>query len=863
MYDWLAEELRDSTQLLTVSRRLAQTLHEEFARLQVNAGHKAWRTPAILYWRTWLQELLRSPDLPAGVVSPLSSGQSQLLWESCLRRETDDPLVNLTTLAREAGETMNILREWSIAPSDCLAAAHNDDHGLFARAAAHYDAVLAREGWSDRAGLATVFADLVDEVQLKLPERIVLVGFDRLTPQLQKLVASLERRQIEVHVRAGRSGRPPTEFVSFENQDAELRAAGHWARRELERDPEQRIAIVAPGLEINARRAARLVREGLNPGWQSESSGSSGDVQVSYGLRLADLPAITIALLLVEWLFGDLTTPQLSMILRSSFVALGSVDARSRVELDLRTIPTQSWSPMRFLACFEKQQRHAELESLFAAVQRFARRRDELPARQSPEGWSREFAEALEDCAWPAAAEIGSEESQLLNRWKEALNELASLELVAPTMFAAEAHARLSSLTKEALVHAESEVAPVQLLGPLEAAGQEFDQLWISGCSATNWPGPGRPLQFVARELQRERGMPDADPTETLQQSQRVWNRLLGSAATSVVSYAAFVDEAEQAPCGFLAGIEEADHRFRTDPGWFASTLAGSVGMQTVVNETVPVSGPDETISGGAATIQRQREHPFAAFATGRLSVREIAGFGDGLTPVMRGILLHGALRALYAELPSRDELAAWPSSERKQRVRAAIRQASAPLLHCADELLSTLLTLEQVRMERLLEQVLDGDIERDDFRVLAVERKVTAEIGGARFRFQIDRIDMVKQETVLLDYKTGRRRKFRRNDGDLHEIQLAAYSCAIDPPTGGLGIISVDRRDFGFDLIGSAVSDISDWQVVLSRWQSEVETLAKQIQNGDVRVPLKLPKRLARSFALLSRYAELLREHS
>ncbi len=126
MYDWLAEELRGTTQLLTVSRRLAQTLHEEFARRQVTAGCKAWRTPSILYWRTWLQQLLRSPDLPAGVFSPLSSGQSRLVWENCLRRETDDPLLNLATLAREAGETMNILREWSIEPSDCAAAANND-----------------------------------------------------------------------------------------------------------------------------------------------------------------------------------------------------------------------------------------------------------------------------------------------------------------------------------------------------------------------------------------------------------------------------------------------------------------------------------------------------------------------------------------------------------------------------------------------------------------------------------------------------------------------------------------------------------------------------------------------------------------
>ena len=97
---------------------------------------------------------------------------------------------------------------------------------------------------------------------------------------------------------------------------------------------------------------------------------------------------------------------------------------------------------------------------------------------------------------------------------------------------------RLRTMAAETLFQPESDGAIVQVLGPLEAAGMQFDRLLITGLSAGSWPPPARPLALLSRELQRRFGMPDAEPEDTLDYARRVLTRLFGSAASVEASFA-------------------------------------------------------------------------------------------------------------------------------------------------------------------------------------------------------------------------------------------------------------------------------------------------------------------------------------
>ena len=141
-----------------------------------------------------------------------------------------------------------------------------------------------------------------------------------------------------------------------EDPDAELRTAGAWVRSQLDGKPEGRIGIVVSGLEQDADRAGRLVREGFVPGWQYAPGQHREAANVSLGRRLQDYPAVEIALLLLRWTHSAIGGRDLSLLLRTPFLGLADMDGRARLELELRRIPDREWSPELLLHAFGERE---------------------------------------------------------------------------------------------------------------------------------------------------------------------------------------------------------------------------------------------------------------------------------------------------------------------------------------------------------------------------------------------------------------------------------------------------------------------------------------------------------------------------
>ena len=137
--------------------------------------------------------------------------------------------------------------------------------GQVYRAARRFDRMLEEQDWVDDAGLSDLAARLVIRENVAVPPRVILAGFDRQTPAADRLLDALRERGCQVETVEVRKKSGSRHLASFEDPDAELRAAGAWARDLLQRKPGKSVAIVAMHLERDAQRHARLVREGLAP----------------------------------------------------------------------------------------------------------------------------------------------------------------------------------------------------------------------------------------------------------------------------------------------------------------------------------------------------------------------------------------------------------------------------------------------------------------------------------------------------------------------------------------------------------------------------------------------------------------------
>ncbi|MDZ7643660.1 MAG: PD-(D/E)XK nuclease family protein [Woeseiaceae bacterium] len=869
-YDWLQGVVDDGALVLTSSRRLARELATAYDDRQVAAGRAAWPTAPIWHWRDWLANTL-AESAEASMPRLLDTGSATLLWEQSVSRTGRRELLSPASFVRHARQAWQRLHDWQVNERRVAAAAMSHDEHWYVRAAGDFSDCLAARGWIDAAQLPARCAEWFASGTFAVPGYVVHAGFDRMIPALEHVFAALQKRGAAVRPAPAPQRDARRSHAAGIDAAATWRAAGRWARERLTEDPHRRVAVVAPDLEADAATITRLVREGFAPGWQQRSGRQGMMVDASYGRRLLDYPLLAVAERCVRFAASGLPSAEVGALMRSPFLGAAGHGGRSRRELALRDVPDRLWRPAALLAAMEAACNEPDDDSWLQQCRALAGMEAEAGERHPPREWGRRIDALLVELGWPGVAAPDSEEFQLINRWRRLLNEFSALGAVAARLTLADALRRLGRIAADAVFQPEADPGGLPLLGALEAAGMEFDCLWVGGLDAASWPPAGQPLALVSRALQTEAGMPDATPADTLRFARRVLERLCASADAVQIAWPRTDNgESQLLPSPLLAIADEARIDDVADPGWYARSLCGLAACEPVERDPAPRVEPDEQVRGGAYTVQHMRSDPFAAFAAGRLAARPLEPFRAGLAPRTRGTLLHEALRRLLTPGLTRDSLAAWATTERGERAEQAAYAAIAGLLAHADPVLAAILRLEKERLAHLLDRFVEHEAARDDFTVTATEHAITLRHADVSLSLRIDRLDRLADGSLhITDYKSGTRRPFLDRQRDAPAaLQMCVYARALErageQAIGGLTLIHIDSREIVYSGEGGSVpwgkASADDWPGMLEAWCAEVDVLLTRFAAGDIGVNSRQSANDARPLAILSRLEELRR---
>jgi probable DNA repair protein len=863
MYSWLQEAIAADTEVVTASRRLSRELRAAYDTSQLAAGNGAWITPCIKSWPEWLADKFEGATDPVSLPARIDPGSADVLWERCLRRSLPEGVLNVAGIVRQTRKAWLLMNDWQVPADELSSTAQSMDERLFALTAAAYRDALAKSGWIDGARLAALIVDLAEQGRLRLPARILFAGFDRPAPVVCRMMTALGEAGCDAAFSVAPSEAGGVAVAEFENHAAEMRSAGAWARRLLNLNPAARIGIVCPNLETGAEDARRLVLEGLAPGWQQGGKRYRNAVNVSYGRRLAEYPAIHIALLLLRWLGTGVTSREASIMLRSKCIGDGDVAGRSRLELALRSLPDRVWSVAAFRSAVRGRASGDDVESLSNSLRLMEEFSSAAQEDHAPTEWARRIDRLLQDVHWPGEQALSSDEFQLINRWRRLLNDFGRIAQVAPQVSLADTVQRLMTIAADTVYQPEVSSASIQLLGALEAAGMQFDGLWISGLDATQWPPSGRPSPYLSRALQRKLAMPDATPADSLEFAQSVLERLVAASPQCVVSWCSKRDDAELSPSPLLEAI--AKHDFdgpADDPGWYAARLVGSNATEPVIEDPVPCVAADEIIRGGSYVVQRQADEPFSAFVYGRLGVCIPDRIEPGLSARMRGNIIHDTLHNLLRDRPDQSAILRWTDSERLQKCGSAIDAALAKPLKRADATLQSILSIERRRLLEILNEFLNEECARVDFTVADVEAAIDFKRGNVRLGLRVDRIDSLTDGSLLIiDYKSGTPKSFLTRSGVPADLQLPLYADAVGAHVGGLTLINIDSRQITYKGAGGSIEWDPDggenWAERLSTWRSIVHRTVDQFAAGDVRIKCLLPAGERSELRILARQWE------
>jgi ATP-dependent helicase/nuclease subunit B len=845
--------------LLTPNYRLARRVKAEWDAQQISAGHRVWEPLPVYPLESWLlqrwEEALRENLVPARV--PLSQGQLLEVWQQVIAQEERHcdtyHLLRPSAAAEQAKQARETLLRWQVSMADSAIRSEfllDEDCGTFLR---WYDRLESRLAASGQCTPTDCIVALLGAAK-KLPRHpIALLDFDDIPPLFAAVVNALADQLHEVQP----IGTPARcRAYALPDSRSELEAVAKWAADLNREQPQLTLGIVLSDMSGDRTALEYLLRREFDCLGENYTS---LPVNFSTGIPLDQAPVVRDALAVLELGLQTTTVQAVAALLRSRFVQLpdaGSALAQRFVR--------------RLYDAGREQVEVAELR--YAASQvalgddrglcmakylvEMAAMRD-LRGLALPSVWAQRFVQVLDVWSWPGAGPLDSLEYQQVELWQQTLEEFTAFDAVSDAVDYAAALQLLRRSCARQMSQPQTPDSNIQVLGPLEAAGLNFDQLWLCGMQGSRWPAAARPNPFIPQAMQRQQQMPHASAEREWAFALGLLNQYQASATELHASYAVQADGVPELPSAALAQFEwlEAPPVPSANASWLAQWQGRTV--EVVSDTQAPAMSSAELLetTGGSGLLEDQSQCPFRAFARRRLAVEPLGEFSVALSPGERGSLLHDALFALWNDIRNHSALLALDETAQEAAIHRAVDTAvSAVHVARRRSLSEAYWQLEGARLRGLLDEWLKIERQRCDFAVEQLEQDVELSLGQLQVRLRVDRIDRLADGSwVIIDYKSGLSKVQDWLGERPPRPQLLLYSIAAPTPAAALAFAQLRPRDCRF--VGLAACEVApgiqtdiakvvkesmdagDWESLNQRWRENLERLAAEFVAGQAQV--------------------------
>ena len=862
--------------ILCSTPRLARSLRQAHARRQRLSGKSQWEALPVMTLSQWLNALvseallrgeMAADDVPAMVPGSL---QERILWERAVETSlvghVAEALFDTAGLAATAMEANRLMQTWRIS---LPTGEQTEETQQFLRWRSAFRKACAQSGWLEPARYLEWQIDQLEAGKGRLPQAIQLAGFDRLSPQEQRLCDVLATRGVDVSLwQTGAIDAVEAQQVMLPDQEAECRAVVAWAAQRLAENPDATLAIVTPDLAAVRARLAALLDDVLQPATLAAAASESvRRYDFSLGVPLSSVPLVGAALGLLRLLSKRQQVEQraMSSLLLQPYWSHGLYEADGRALLDgaMRQKLPMFFSMERFLRFVQRQaEQGMRTQALADALENMAALMQRQAARQMPSAWITLFRQLLGAAAWPGDRSLSSHEFQAREAFHETLDTLRELDGLLGKLSMAEAVRYLTQACREQIFQPRSLGNPnITIMGMLESLGEPVEAMWVMGMNDHLWPPPPRPNPLLPVMAQRSARAPNADNGVQNDFALAIHGRLMRSARTVIFSHAHQEGDRELRPSPLIADLP----RMTDTPlaMTMAETLAAMPGQRELVEDhQAPAVEEGERVRGGARLLKAQAVCPAWAYYQFRLGAIKLAEPVEGLDAAGRGTLLHAALECFWAGRDSA-ALAALDEAALDAAVAVAVEQAVTQFNAERDEALPPgFLALEAERLHKVVMGWVRFEKTRETpFTVFACEQEQTLEVEGISVKLVMDRVDRLDDGgVVVVDYKTGAALDIKNWATDrMTEPQLPIYASLA---LSGERVVAVafarvrsdDPRYVGLSATEGVLPGVStlgdakvrkeftearfpDWDALLEHWRQRVAAIAREVRAGEAAV--------------------------
>ncbi len=760
----LLSALQEGASVVTGNERAARLLQQAFDQSQHAAGRASWQPAQVLSWNAWTGSLWRQLLLSGHATELLlNRAQEHDLWLCALRADTSlQTLRSLDSLASLASEALRLTCAFH-AEEELHRGPAGSDARSFRRWAVEFDRLCRSTESLPQARLESRLISALHAGHLALPATVHLLGFDSFTPIQECLLATSRELGTSFVEEVPATTTAQARALYAKDPNDELSAAARWARNLLEENPLARIAIIAPALSERRWEIEHTFHRVLAFPPHHARHHAPPQFEFSLGKPLSQAPPISTALDLLRWTAAPLPRENVTALLLSPHFAPRSAELSTRATFDanlFRRLPrlTPEWT-LEELHELLSGRRAAKyilpaLRARLRDMRLLQQKHFASPSHKTPDLWAELFREYLTAAGWNSPEQETTLDVQLRRKGDSALDQLSTLSFRGERISLSQALRSLERIVQETTFAPESAQASVQIMEPLEAAGSTFDAIWSLGCTDLAWPPVVGTNPLLPRSLQQRLGLPGADKERDLAFAARVTSRLSTSTPNAIFSYVREGAEGPQRPSALLRHLIASEQS--TEAFLPPEPARAPVALETVLDsEPIPPPGPH--VQGGARVLELQAACGFRAFAELRLASTEPRSASLGLDAGERGSLVHKALELFWKHARSQRALKTMTTEERESLLQESIEHAlENGRRTAATSWEIAYLDSQRDRLTSLLRRWLEVELERSPFEIVEHEKNLRATCGPLLLDVRLDRLDLVADTLLLIDYKTG-----------------------------------------------------------------------------------------------------------
>ena len=734
----------DKLQILAPNSRTQKAIIAGFMKRY--SKHEIAYSPNVMSFKQWRDSLWRALSFEQALPRLIGNLELKFWLKEEISKDSNWQLTNELGVAEKLLDTYKNLCNWDLSLED-IDQPDTPEQAYFVLWMRKLEAFLADNNFVTDFQLIQLIIESAERLKNELPSKIVLVGFNELTPTEQKLLAYMESLGVTKSIFYPTRKNQTTHRIICQDESQEIEFAVAQAKQWIEDEPQVSIGVVVHQLSAKVENVHRFFSDYFQPEeslpWQPLQKCR---YNVSAGLPINDVAEIVAALKILQLKGSGISPEELRFLKNSPFIDWQENNGRVKQllhQLEINSLAKYSIHYM--LSSLQGSEFYTELELL---EQRLNRLLNQSFAAKPLKVWADIWRKELENWGWCTKEEKSQNFAVL--EFNKILNTIDKFAISARKFNQTQALEFLTQVLRQSSFQLPSDRTDIHVLGVLEAIGLEFDRLILVGFNRENWPQKAKISPFLPLELQRQHSMPGSSAEREYDYALDASKSLLGAANQIVITE---MEGEEQS----LASVFFEEYPLKDTQ--VADLIKPQLQLDSdyVWQRDERIDVASGSIRGGAYLLSHYAACPFKALSRHLFKIESSDDAKEGVDARDRGTWLHNAMEIIWNELGSQDNLLKLEREERLALVRNAVSESHERLK--SNLYANAVPEIVQIEFDKLISQIeewLEIDCQKAPFSV-ATEVDKKLQLNDLEFSFKVDRIDSFEDgRTEIIDYKTG-----------------------------------------------------------------------------------------------------------